>query len=86
MTARIIPAGSFTVQLEDMTVDLVCFQYAMYWLNDRKQAGKLTGYLEATYDANPGLAGLGIVLPRGTVVQMPEFIISTEIKTVRLWD
>lgn len=85
MSARIIPAGSFVVQLEDMTVDLVCFQYAQRWLNDRKQAGKLTGYLEATYDANPGLAALDLVLPLGTVVAMPEFVISNEIETVRLW-
>ncbi|MRN79925.1 tail protein X, partial [Brucella sp. 10RB9210] len=46
---------------------------------------KLKGYLEATYAANPGLARLGLVLPRGTVITMPEMTISTEIKTVRLW-
>ncbi|PRA87909.1 phage tail protein [Ochrobactrum sp. MYb29] len=85
MNARLIPAGRFTVDLEDLTLDLVCYDYAMRWLGDRAQVAKLRGYLEATYAANPGIARLDIVLPRGTVVQMPEFIISTEIKTVRLW-
>lgn len=85
MSARLIPAGRFIVDLEDLTLDLVCYDYAMRWLGDRTQTAKLRGYLEATYEANPGVARLDIVLPRGTVVQMPEFIISTEIKTVRLW-
>lgn len=85
MNARLIPSGSVTVDLEDLTLDLVCYDYAMRWLGDRKQVAKLKGYLEATYTANPGLARLGIVLPRGTVITMPEFTISTEIKTVRLW-
>lgn len=84
-TARLIPAGTVRVDHEDATLDLICFQYAFAALGDRKQAGKLRGYLEATYEANPGLAELGLVVPLGTTIQMPEFIISTEIKIVRLW-
>ncbi|MCL7999170.1 tail protein X [Brucella sp. 21LCYQ03] len=85
MSARLIPAGTVTVNLEDLTLDLVCYDYAMRWIGDRAQVAKVKGYLEATYAANSGLARLGIVLPHGTVVNMPEFIISSEIKTVRLW-
>ncbi|MEN5279274.1 tail protein X [Brucella sp. TWI432] len=85
MTARLIPAGRFLIDAEDMTLDLACFQYAYRWLGNRKQAGKLGGFLEATYEANPGLAELGLILPLGTTINMPEFTISTEVRTVRLW-
>ncbi|KAB2749845.1 MULTISPECIES: tail protein X [Brucella] len=85
MTVRLIPAGTITVDLEDVTLDLACYDYLMQWTGDRIQVAKLKGYLEATYAANPGLARLGLVLPRGTVISMPEMTISTEIKTVRLW-
>ncbi|WP_273794363.1 tail protein X [Brucella intermedia] len=85
MSVRLIPAGTVTVDLEDVTLDLACYDYLMRWTGDRVQVAKLKGYLEATYAANPGLARLGIVLPRGTVITMPEMTISTEIKTVRLW-
>ncbi len=85
MTVRLIPAGTVTVELEDVTLDLACYDYLMRWTSDRVQVAKLKGYLEATYSANPGLARLGLVLPRGTVITMPEMTISTEIKTVRLW-
>lgn len=85
MTVRLIPAGSITVKLEDTTLDLVCYDYAMHWIGDRIEISRLRGYLEATYAANPGLARLGILLPLGTIIAMPEMTISSEIRTVRLW-
>lgn len=86
MNARIIPEGVVTVTLEDAMIDLVCFEYALAHLADRRTAGKLKGYVEMVLDANPGLAALGPVLPLGTVILMPQFIIVNESATVRLWD
>lgn len=85
--ATILPAATVTVEAEDMTVGLVCFDYAYALLRDRKQAGKLTGYVEATLTANVGLAAKGLILPYGTVINLPEFVIETASdETERLWD
>ena len=87
MNAQIVPAAIVTVELEDVSVDLVCFDHAYAVLRDRRAAGRLRGYIEATLDANPGLAGLGAILPRGTVVRLPEFDIEeTGAAVRRLWD
>jgi len=87
MSARVIPAASVTVELEDVSLDLVCFDHAFAVLRDRRAAGRLRGYIEATLDANPGLAGLGVILPRGTVVRLPEFAVEEAGTAVRrLWD
>ncbi|WP_273792367.1 tail protein X [Brucella anthropi] len=86
MTVRNIPGGTVTVDLEEKTLDLVCYEYLMKWIGNRIAVSKIKGYLEATYAANPGIADLGIVLPRGTVITMPEMVISSETDTVRLWD
>lgn len=86
MSTIIIPAQQIKVELEDASIDLVCFEYAHGILNDRTRAGKITGYVEATLAANPGLAGLGAILPRGTIINLPEFTIKTEQATKRLWD
>jgi len=82
-----LPAATVTVKQEDASLDLICFEYAYARLGDRKQAGLLTGYVEAILAINPGLAALGSVLPLGTVIHLPAF--ETEAKapeTVRLWD
>jgi len=88
VSARIIPARTVTVALEDVTADLVCFEYALSVLRDRRQAGRLQGYVEATLAANPGLAGSDTMLPLGQTVHLPEFVIEAEAgtHTVRLWD
>jgi phage tail protein X len=86
MSARIIPAAIATVRAEDATLDLVCFEHALSALGDRRMAGKIKGYVEATFEANPGLADLGLILPRGTVVKLPEFVIQTSVPAKRLWD
>ncbi|GAB5098702.1 tail protein X [Caballeronia sp. HLA56] len=44
------------------TVDLLCWR--VY--------GRTDGTAEAVFEANPGLADLGLVLPLGTSVEMPE--------------
>lgn len=83
----IIPATQHTVKLEDVSVDLLCYQYAFSVLRDRHTAGKLKGYVEATLEANPGLASHGALIALGTVVNLPEFVIAKPDRTVRrLWD
>lgn len=85
--ARIIPATEIVVPLEDMTLDLVCFEHALSVLRDRRAAGRLNGYVEAVLDANPGLAATGAILPLGALVRLPEFRLDDEsVQTVRLWD
>ncbi|TCT27927.1 tail protein X [Martelella mediterranea] len=82
-----LPATTIKVNKEDASLDLVCFEFAYARLGDRKQAGLLYGYVEATLAINPGLAALGSVLPIGTVVHLPEFETAAKpAETVRLWD
>lgn len=45
------------------TVDLLCWRFY----------GRTDGTVEAVLEANPGLADLGLMLPLGTLVEMPEF-------------
>lgn len=43
--------------------------------------------VEATLEANPGLAALGAILPMGTVVALPDVVQSTPTKNIiQLWD
>lgn len=83
---KIIPAAVATVTVEDATVDLVAFGHAAAVLGDRRAAGKLRGYVEAVYEANPGLAAKGTILPLGTKIVLPEFAVIATAATPRLWD
>ena len=59
------------------TVDLIC----------RRHYGDESGYAEAVYDANRGLAALGPVLPGGLVIVLPEVAVPTRLPTiVQLWE
>lgn len=83
----VLPAAKVEVTKEDMTIGLVCFDYAYSLLNDRKRAGKLHGYVEATIEANPGITRNDFLLPLGLIVQLPEFVIEDQgQRTERLWD
>lgn len=82
----VIPAAIATVTTEDATVDLVAFAHAAAVLRDRRAAGKLSGYVEAVYEANPGLAGAATILPLGTRIALPEFTVAATSRTPRLWD
>lgn len=44
-----------------------------------------TSMLETVYDANPGLAQLGAVLPTGTIVNLPDEPAPQPRSTIRLW-
>ncbi|WP_273760208.1 tail protein X [Bartonella sp. ML70XJBT.G] len=82
-----IPEKRVVVELEDMSLDLLCFQHAMAVLGDRSQVGLLNGYCEATLEANPEIAKYGPILPRGLTVILPEFALHNPQSMVkRLWD
>ncbi|WP_273788698.1 tail protein X [Bartonella grahamii] len=82
-----IPEKHVVVELEDMSLDLICFHHAMAVFRDRIQVGALNGYLEATLEANPEVAKYGVFLPRGLTVILPEFVLSNPQSMVkRLWD
>jgi phage tail protein X len=79
MSATIIPAGTRVIEFEDLS--------AFKALNDRRVAGKLDGYVEATLEANPSVADRGILLPLGSTIFLPEFTIrAASTSVVRLWD
>ena len=62
---------------EGDVIDAVC----------RRYYGREAGAVEAVLEANPGLAGLGPVLPAGTQVTLPDLPRPLEaIETVKLWD
>jgi phage tail protein X len=87
MSARIIPAMTLKVAHEDVSIDLLCFEQALSALGDRSAAGKVTGYVEASLAANPGLAALGPFLPVGRLVSLPQFTIEEGADSViRLWE
>ncbi|WP_375663121.1 tail protein X [Bartonella sp. CL266QHHD] len=82
-----IPEKHVIVELEDMSLDLLCFHHVMAVFRDRRQAGLLKGYLEATLEANPEIAKYGVFLPRGLKVILPEFVSQEKNSMVkRLWD
>jgi P2-like prophage tail protein X len=59
------------------TVDALCWRYY----------GRTAGVTEAVFEANPGLADYGPILPQGLVVNMPEVKTSApQRQMVNLWD
>ncbi|PTA87409.1 phage tail protein [Kosakonia sp. H7A] len=57
------------------TLDLLCMRYYGY----------TQGVVETVLAANPGLADLGVILPYGTPVNLPEAQAPTQTETVNLW-
>ncbi|WP_312692697.1 tail protein X [Kosakonia sp.] len=57
------------------TLDILCLRYY----------GRTEGVLETVLLANPGLAELGLILPHGTHVELPEVAVATVNETVNLW-
>ena len=58
------------------TVDAICYRYY----------GRTARTLEAVYQANPGLADIGPVLPIGTAINMPTVDDKPKTETLNLWD
>lgn len=62
--------------LQGDTVDRIC----------HRVFGRTSGVVEAVLEANPGLADMGVILPHGTVVKLPDIAPPQKSKTVQLWD
>lgn len=59
------------------TLDALCWRHL----------GATDGVVEAALELNPGLAEMGVILPHGTIVELPAPPTHTkEVQTVRLWD
>ncbi|EJO59527.1 tail protein X [Burkholderia multivorans] len=59
------------------TVDSLCWRYY----------GRTDGTVEAVLEANAGLADLGVVIPMGTVVYLPDIeSVSSTAPLVQLFD
>lgn len=61
--------------IEGDTVDRICFVHY----------GRTAGVTEAVYEANPGLADIGPILPTGTIVKLPAVAEKPTKPTVQLW-
>lgn len=70
-------ADKYTARtLQGDTIDLVCL---------RVHGRIIPGIVEATLDANPGLADLGAIYDAGIEITLPE-IADKPDTTVQLWD
>lgn len=60
------------------TVDLIC----------NRHYGATSGITELVYQANPGLAELGAILPIGTSIELPDLPTQPAVTStlVNLWD
>lgn len=58
------------------TVEMLCYRYY----------GKTAGVTEAVLNANPGLADVGVFLPYGYAVEMPDRVPAPATDTLQLWD
>lgn len=62
--------------LQGDNLDAICARYY----------GRTGGVVETVLKANPGLSELGVVLPHGTAVELPETDSAAKTETVNLWD
>ena len=74
------PAGStpgvIVTALQGDSVDSLCYRHL-----------GSSAAVEATLEANPGLAALGAILPMGTVVTLPEIVSESATQNIiQLWD
>lgn len=68
--------ATYTTRQGDM-IDAIC----------TRAYGDESGYVEFVLDANPGLAALGMPLPIGTVIDLPETPkTQATVAVVSLWD
>lgn len=58
------------------TLDAICARYY----------GRTAGVVETVLNANSGLAELGVILPHGTPIDMPEVDSAPTKESVNLWD
>ncbi|AGH75419.1 tail protein [Edwardsiella piscicida C07-087] len=58
------------------TLDALCARYY----------GRTECVVETVLQANPGLSELGVILPHGTVIDLPDVETSPTVETLNLWD
>lgn len=68
--------GTTVRALQGDSVDALCWRHY----------GRTQGMPEAVFEANPGLASHGPVLPQGLAVFLPDRPAPTQRPTVQLWD
>lgn len=65
-----------TLASQGDTLDLICQRYY----------GRTEGVVEMVLAANPGLAALGVIVPHGTAIALPDVPASPTRETLNLWD
>ena len=68
--------GVEIISLEGDTVEAICYRKYGYTKNITTQV----------YNNNPGLAQLGVTLPIGTIIILPDVPIKNEMEIKNLWD
>lgn len=58
------------------TLDALCARYY----------GRTEGVVETVLQANPGLSELGVILPHGTAIDLPDVASSPVTETINLWE
>ncbi|EOA5115178.1 tail protein X [Citrobacter freundii] len=58
------------------TLDAICTRYY----------GRTEGVVETVLQANTGLSELGVILPHGTAIELPETDSAPKTETLNLWD
>ncbi|HEY2452309.1 MAG TPA: tail protein X [Scandinavium sp.] len=58
------------------TLDALCVRYY----------GRTESVVEAVLQANPGLSELGVILPHGTAIDLPDVDTSPTAESLNLWD
>ena len=66
------------IAIDGETVDAICW----------RELGRTQGVTEQVLILNPGLAGLGAMLPGGTKITLPDLaeITPAVLETINLWD
>ncbi|KUQ16373.1 tail protein X [Klebsiella aerogenes] len=58
------------------TLDALCARYY----------GRTEGVVETVLQANPGLSELGVILPHGAAIDLPDVASSPVTETINLWE
>ena len=65
-----------TFALQGDTLDAICVRYY----------GRTEGVVETVLQANPGLSELGVILPHGPAIDLPDVASSPVTETINLWE
>ncbi|WP_338300920.1 tail protein X [Escherichia coli] len=62
--------------LQGDTLDALCVRYY----------GRTEGVVETVLQANPGLSELGVILPHGTAIDLPDVDTAPTAESLNLWE